>query len=279
MHLKNLAVLKMRPTPMLLSITCLDRSGRRSTRFHCPLAVYGPNGKQIAAQMLALVHSRVTSGDGISNPRPQSWQGCAARIAAARVVAASTRPGNSFCPPQIIRRPPDNPCRAAARRSLAAAGPRRGKGPVQLEGSPSTRSIEPGGRRSGRGEKPTGAPSTQLFEPGCCRTPPPSSRRQRRAPRARTRGFGAIEVNAPPQMARSPLRTAPMTRPGTLCPRKVTAPVNSTVSLSRRSSAAAIEENAPTIAVARAAQHSTAERGRRSLGCMFASNVGVGSKR
>ena len=28
-------------------------------------------------------------------------------------------------------------------------------------------------------------PSTQLFEPGCCRTPPPSSRRQRRAPRAR----------------------------------------------------------------------------------------------
>jgi len=25
------------------------------------------------------------------------------------------------------------------------------------------------------------APSTQLFEPGCCRTPPPSSRRQRRA--------------------------------------------------------------------------------------------------
>ena len=34
-------------------------------------------------------------------------------------------------------------------------------------------------------------PSTQLFEPGCCRTPPPSSRRQRRAPRARARGFGA----------------------------------------------------------------------------------------
>ena len=35
-----------------------------------------------------------------------------------------------------------------------------------------------------------GAPSTQLFEPGCCRTPPPSSRRQRRA-LARARGFGA----------------------------------------------------------------------------------------
>ncbi len=40
------------------------------------------------------------------------------------------------------------------------------------------------------------APSTQLFEPGCCRTPPPSSRRQRRAPRARTRGIGAIKVYA-----------------------------------------------------------------------------------
>jgi hypothetical protein len=39
-------------------------------------------------------------------------------------------------------------------------------------------------------------PSTQLFEPGCCRTPPPSSRRQRRAPRARTRGIGAIKVYA-----------------------------------------------------------------------------------
>jgi len=34
------------------------------------LAVYGPNGKQIAAQMLALVHSRVTSGDGIRTHDP-----------------------------------------------------------------------------------------------------------------------------------------------------------------------------------------------------------------
>ena len=44
------------------------------------------------------------------------------------------------------------------------------------------------------------APSTQLFEPGCCRTPPPSSRRQRQHQRcalARARGIGAKEVNGP----------------------------------------------------------------------------------
>ena len=42
------------------------------------------------------------------------------------------------------------------------------------------------------------APSTQLFEPGCCRTPPPSSRRQRRAlARARAR-IRRERVNAGP---------------------------------------------------------------------------------
>ena len=48
--------------------------------------------------------------------------------------------------------------------------------------------------------------STQLFEPGCCRTPPPSSRRQRRAPRARARGIGAIKVNAAPRPSRARAR-------------------------------------------------------------------------
>ena len=40
------------------------------------------------------------------------------------------------------------------------------------------------------------SPLNAVVEPGCCRTPPPSSRRQRRAPRARARGIGAIKVNA-----------------------------------------------------------------------------------
>ena len=42
------------------------------------------------------------------------------------------------------------------------------------------------------------SPLNAVVEPGCCRTPPPSSRRQRRAPRARARGIGAIKVNAAP---------------------------------------------------------------------------------
>ncbi len=61
-------------------------------------------------------------------------------------------------------------------------------------------SAAPLARARGIGAIKTNAapPSTQLFEPGCCRTPPPSSRRQRRAPRARARGIGAIKTNAVP---------------------------------------------------------------------------------
>ena len=48
------------------------------------------------------------------------------------------------------------------------------------------------------------SPLNAVVEPGCCRTPPPSSRRQRlirRAPRARARGFGASRRPRPLTMS------------------------------------------------------------------------------
>ena len=53
------------------------------------------------------------------------------------------------------------------------------------------------------------SPLNAVVEPGCCRTPPPSSRRQRRAPRARARGIGAIKVNAAPFLLVVQCRKAP----------------------------------------------------------------------
>ena len=68
------------------------------------------------------------------------------------------------------RRPP-----AAAQSAAQAAGAARAP----------RRSISHAHRspqaRAGQSERCHKPPSTQLFEPGCCRTPPPSSRRQRRA--------------------------------------------------------------------------------------------------
>ena len=70
------------------------------------------------------------------------------------------------------------------------------------------------------------SPLNAVVEPGCCRTPPPSSRRQRRAPRARARGFGASRLTREPTShAWFERKEKPPRRPRSFCLRSPQTPM------------------------------------------------------